>query len=113
MNGNHAEIFKEMRMIYGEECPSRPTVYKWLERFEGAWDTYKGIQLIERILDVDKRATVRELEERSGIPTSSIHRIIQDEQEMKRVFAGWVTKLLSDQSRFTEIMEKREIFYTA
>ena len=89
-------------MVYEDECPSRPTVYKWIERFEEGWDTYEDIvragrpkssglrsnaQLIERILDEDRRATVRELKERSGIPKSSIHRIIQDELEMTRVVA--------------------------
>ena len=78
------------------------------------WDTYKdtvragrpkssglrsNFQLIERILDEDRRATVRELEERSGIPKSSIHRIIQDELEMTRVVVRWVPKLLSDEQK--------------
>ena len=63
-------------MVYGDECPSRPTVYKWIERFKEGWDTYEvsvrvgrlklsglrsNVQLIERILDEDRRATVREL----------------------------------------------------
>ena len=74
-------------MVYGDECPSRPTVYKWIERFEEGWDTYEdtvrtgrpkssglrsNVQLIERMLDEDRRATVRELKERSGIPKSSL-----------------------------------------
>ena len=41
-----------------------------------------NVQLIERLQDEDRRANVRELEERSGIPKSSIHRIVQDELEM-------------------------------
>ena len=91
-----------MRMLHGDECPSRPTVYKGIERFEEGWESYEDtvsaglpkpsglrsdVQLIERILDEDRRATVRELEERSGIPKSSIHHIIQDELEMIRVVA--------------------------
>ena len=122
-----------MRMVYGDECPSRPTIYKWIERFEEGWDTYEdtvhagrpkssglrsNVQLIKRILDEDRRATVRELEERSGIPKSSIHRIIQDELEMIRVVASWVPNFYQmnksengSQSQFTEIMEKREKFF--
>ena len=60
------EILEEMRIVYGDEWPSRPTVYKWIERFEEGWDTYEdtvragrpkslglrsNVQLIERILD--------------------------------------------------------------
>ena len=91
-----------MRMKYGDERPSRPTVYKSVERFEEGWDTYEdtvrtcrskssglrsNVQLIERILDEDRRATVRELEERSGTPKSRIYRIIQDELDMIPVVA--------------------------
>ena len=127
------EILEEMRMVYRDERPSRPTIYKGIKRFEEGWYTYEdtvragrpkssglrsNVQLIERILDEDRRATVRELEERSGIPKSSIHRIIQDELEMARVVGRWVPKLIrrtkartgASQSRFTEIMEKREKF---
>ena len=106
------EILEVMRMVYGDECPFRPTVYKWIERFEEGWHTYvdtvragrpkssglySNVQLIERILDEDRRATVRELEERNGIPKSSIHRIIQDELVMRRVVARWVQKHVSDE----------------
>ena len=108
------EILEEMCMVHGDECPSRPTAYKWIERFEEGWDTYEdtlragrrkssglrsNIQLIERILDKDRRATIRELEERSGIPKSSIHRIIQDELEMTRVDARWIPKLSSHEQK--------------
>ena len=103
--GSRREILEEIRMVYADECPSRPTVYKWIERFEEGWDNYEdtvhagspkssglrcGVQLIERILDEDRHSTVLELEERSGIQKSSIHRIIRDELEMTRVVAKWV-----------------------
>ena len=54
-------------------------VYKWIERFESGWDdlcnsphagrpkwskTKIDIELIQRILDEDRRITVKELEER-------------------------------------------------
>ena len=122
-----------MRIVYGDEFPSRPTVYNLIERFEEGWDTYEdtvragspkssglhsNVQLIERILDEDRRATVRELEERSGIPKFSINRINQDELEMTRVVDRWIPKLYqmnnSENRResvaITEIMEKQEEF---
>ena len=89
-------------------CPSRPTIYKWIERFEDGCDTVEdylrtgrpksssirtNIESIERVLDEDRRATVRQLEERTGFPKSTIHRIIRDELEMTRVVARWVPKL--------------------
>ena len=40
--GNHAERSSEMRMVYRDECPAKPTVYKWIERYKKDWDTYEG-----------------------------------------------------------------------
>ena len=69
-------------------------------------------------MKTDMRATVRELEERNGIPKSSIHRIIQDKLEMTRVvarsFQNFYQMNKSENGResvaITEIMEKQEIF---
>ena len=100
-----------MRDVYGGDCPSRSTIYKWIERFENGWDTadddhrpgrpkssstQSNIRLIESILDEDRRATVRELEETTGFSKSIIHTIIKDELEMSRVVVRWVPKLLSE-----------------
>ena len=66
-------------MGYGDECYSRPTLYKWIERLKDSVRAVRpklsglrsNVQLIERILDEDRRATVRELEESSGIPNQA------------------------------------------
>ena len=111
-------------MVYGDECYSRPTLYKWIERLEEGWNTYEdsviavrqklsvlrsNVQLIERILD-EVQVRVEKWD-----PKSSIHRITQDELEMTRVVAQWVPKPLPEEqsengreSQFTEVMEKRE-----
>ena len=88
--------------------------YQMVERFEEGWNTYEetvrtlrpkssafrsDVQLIDSIQDEVRRATVWELEERSGYSKSTIHRITQDELEMTRVVARWVTKLLSDEQK--------------
>ena len=33
------EILREMREVYGDDCPSKSTVYLWIERFEDGWNT--------------------------------------------------------------------------
>ena len=96
------EILEEMQIVYGGECPSRSTVYRWVERFEDGWDTFgdsvrtgrpkssrlKGnVELIERIMDEDRRVTIRELEERVGIPKTTIHRIIREFGDESSCFA--------------------------
>ena len=102
------EILREMREVYGDDCPSKSTVYLWIERFEDGWNTaddyghpgrpistgYQGnIDLVSRTIDIDRRFTVRQLEETLGIPKTTIHRILSEDLRMSRVAARWVPKL--------------------
>ena len=118
------EILDEMHDVYGGDCPSRSTIYKWIERFEDGWDTVdddhrpgrpkssstqSNIRLIENRLDEDRHATVRELEERTGFSKSIIHTIIKDELEMSRVVARWVPKLLSEDQKKERVRASRDL----
>ena len=118
------EILEEVQIVYGDECPSRSTVYRWVERFEDGWDTFEdsvrtgrpkssrlkgNVELIERIMDEDRRVTIRELEERVGIPKTTIHRIIREDLEMSRVVARWVPKLLSEENKRERVKSSREL----
>ena len=120
------EILEEMQIVYGDEYPSRSTVYRWVERFEDGWDTFEdsvrtgrpkssrlkgNIELIEMIMDVvvDRCVTIRELEERVGIPKTTIHRIIREDLEMSRVVLRWVPKLLSEENKRERVKYSREL----
>ena len=46
-----------------------------------------NVELIERIMDEDRRVTIRELEERVGIRKTTMNRIIREDLEMSRVVA--------------------------
>ncbi|KAI6651191.1 hypothetical protein LOD99_5542 [Oopsacas minuta] len=58
-----------------------------------------NIRLIEMISDEDRRATVMELEERTGFPILNIQKIMKDELEMSWIATRWVTKLVLDDKK--------------
>ena len=95
-----SQILKELAETLGEGCPSKHMVYKWIDRFESGWDdfddaphgsrpksskTETNIELIQRILDEDRRITVRQLEDKVGISKSSIHSILTEDLEMSKL----------------------------
>jgi histone-lysine N-methyltransferase SETMAR len=109
-----AEIIRELQATYGECAPSKTMVNKWVQRFEDGWETVEdlprsgrpattvngsNIELVRRALDVDRRATVRELATSIGISSTAIHSILTVELGMSRVVARWVPKLLTDQQQ--------------
>ena len=97
--------------VYGVNCPSKPMVYKWIERFADGYDTVEelkrtgrpvssttkgNVDLVLKTMDQDRRITVRQLEEVLGIPKTFIHTIVTEHLSMTRIVARWVPKLLSD-----------------
>ncbi|KAI6648253.1 hypothetical protein LOD99_12062 [Oopsacas minuta] len=73
---------REMQDIFGDECPMKATIYRWIRRFDNGDEdlndnprpgcstsskTRSNIERIQTILYEDRRITLRELEERVGI----------------------------------------------
>ncbi|KAI6657067.1 Histone-lysine N-methyltransferase SETMAR-like [Oopsacas minuta] len=87
-----------MQDIFGHECPSKATIYRWIERFDNGDEdlhddprsgrptsskTRSNIERVQTILD-DRRITLRELEERVGISKATLHSIITEDVEMSK-----------------------------
>ncbi|KAI6651294.1 hypothetical protein LOD99_5442 [Oopsacas minuta] len=94
-----------MKEIFGDECPSKTTIYRWIERFDNgdlelhddpcpgrptSTKTRGNIERVQTILDKDRRITLRELEGRIGIYIPTLHSIITEDLEMSKVIACWV-----------------------
>ena len=109
-----AQIVREMRAVYQNNCPSDKTIYNWIERFKAGEDsvedkprpgrpctstTAENIQRVREILDADRRLTVEQVADAIGLPPSSVHVIITEHLGMHRVVARWVPKLLSDKQK--------------
>ena len=96
-------ILREMQDIFGDECPSKATIYRWIERFDNGDEdlhddprpgrptsskTRSNIERVQTILDEDRRITLRELEERVGISKATLHSILTEDLEMSKVTAN-------------------------
>ncbi|KAI6647185.1 hypothetical protein LOD99_8840 [Oopsacas minuta] len=107
-----------MQDIFGDECPSKVTIYRWIERFDNGDEdlhddprpgrpisskTCSNIESVQTILDEDRRITLRELEERVGISKATLHSIITEDLEMSKVTARWVPKPLSKEQNHERV----------
>ena len=60
---------------------------------------WTNIEAVQRILDEDRRITLRALEERVGMSTATLHSSIRKYLKMSKLSARWVPKLLSEEQK--------------
>ena len=96
--------------MYKRQALSQARIYEWFSRFKsgqmstegeprpGRPSTSKMDENIEKIrvaIMFDRRRTIDELEEKTGISWSSCQRILTEDLKMKRVAAKFVSCVLS------------------
>jgi len=114
---NGPEIHQMLQQVYGEYALKERTVFKWVHHFwEGREDpkddartgcpsTSSGNENIDRVRSLmlsDRRLTVRMIAEELGLGKSSIHTILMDHLEMKRVCTKIVAKLLTPEQKLQQ-----------
>lgn len=105
-----SECLQTLQKALGDEAPSQTMVYKWFARFRcgcvslddderdghpNSAITDTTVITVRRLLDEDRRVTVRELQKHVGISISSITSILHDHLGMRKVSARWVPHRLN------------------
>lgn len=105
-----AQVHRLVEAFKGQAFSER-SVYNWYARFrDGQFDIADGqrsgrpresrsdanIELVKGILEIDRRWTCEELEELTGIPSSSVHRILTDDLGLQKITARWVPHHLDE-----------------
>jgi len=107
---NGPEIHQMLQQVYGEYALKERTVFKWVQHFrEGREDpkddsrsghpsTSSGNENIDRVRYLvlsDRRLTVRMIAEELALGKSSVHTILMEHLEMKKVCAKIIPELLT------------------
>lgn len=105
------EIHQMLQDSLGESAPSIQTVRKWVANLEGGRNeledeqrsgrprtsnTENNAQLVKEVVEEDKRRTCEDIADITNIPHSTVHRILVDVLQKKKVFAKWVPHLLTE-----------------
>jgi transposase len=105
------QIYESLREVCGDSTVYRSTISRWSQRFcEGriavehnqrprSSTNYTLAVIIANILEEDRRMTCKEIARESGIPKSSVHRIVTEHLQKRKVSAQWVPHKLSNEKK--------------
>jgi len=103
-----------LQQVYGEDVLKERTLFKWVQHFQegrenpkddarsGCPSTSSGNENIDRVRSFvlsDRQLTVRMIAEELGLGKSSVHTILTEHLEMKKVCAKIVPKLLTPEQK--------------
>ena len=120
LEGNSAtKVEERLNAVYGESSPSSATIKRWVKEFQrgresleddprsGRPSTSTSTEMVDKVHTLvmkNRRISLYELEEATGISYGSINSILHDKLHMSKVCARWVPRMLSvemKQSRVT------------
>uniref|UniRef100_A0A8C4X9K6 Protein GVQW3-like n=1 Tax=Erpetoichthys calabaricus TaxID=27687 RepID=A0A8C4X9K6_ERPCA len=111
-----SETLAALQQVYSANALKKTAVYDWFSQFKNGQETLENnprsgrpptsrneemIKQVRRLVRADRKITIAELEQEVGISRGSIHAILTENLEMRRVCAKFVLRLLTtDQMEF-------------
>jgi histone-lysine N-methyltransferase SETMAR len=107
-------IYDELCSVFGDQAPALRTVERWSKFFrEGREDvedeerpgrpviktTSENIEHVRRLIDDDPHITIQEMEVQTDLSHGTIHRIISDHLNLKKLTARYIPKQLTDSQK--------------
>lgn len=118
------DTFEMIQTVYGSEAMSRKNVFKWYARFRdgresieddprpGASSTVRveeNVQKVAEILRNDRCASTRLIEELTGIPKTTVHRILTENLGKKKICCRFVPHSLTDDQTDCRVKHCRDM----
>ena len=112
------EIHAHLQKVYGNGALKYATVCKWVRRFNDGREsiendpwvgrpvsvlTEKNVATLKTLIEEDARYTVQEIEELSGIHSSSVLKILRERLGLRTICMRWVPHLLTDEQKQSRV----------
>ena len=112
------EIHADLQIVYRNGALKHTTVCKWVHRFNDGREstendprvgrpvsvlTEKNVATVKTLIEEDARYTVQEVEELSGIHSSSVLKILRERLGLRKICAPWVPHLLTDEQKQSRV----------
>jgi histone-lysine N-methyltransferase SETMAR len=109
-----SEIFTRLQAQFEDECLSQSRVFSWVKSFREGRDRVENepnarrprtsvnpdnVLKIGEIIRANRRITVLELSQETGISVGSVEEILHNELKVSKVSARWVPRLLTPEHR--------------
>ncbi|PNF37861.1 hypothetical protein B7P43_G07424 [Cryptotermes secundus] len=108
------ETLEMLKTAYKDDAMGKTQVFEWFSRFKNGEmsiddkprsgrpstaRTHENVEKIREIIKEDRRRTIEEIVELSGVTWSSVQRILTEDLGMKRVAAKFVPRLLTAEQK--------------
>ena len=112
------EIHADLQKVYGNGALKYATVCKWVGHFNDGWEsieneprvgrpvsvlTEKNVATVKTLIEEDARYTMQEIEELSGIHSSSVLKIFSEQLGLRKICAHWLPHLLTDEQKQSRV----------
>ena len=112
------EIHVDLQKVYGNGALKYSTVCKWVRHFNDGWEsidndprvgrsvsvlTEKNVAIVKMLIEEDARYTVQEIEELSGIHSSSVLKILHERLGLRKICTRWMPHLLTDEQKQSRV----------
>ena len=112
------EIHADLQKVYWNGALKYVTVCKWVCRFNDGWLsiendprvgrpvsvlTEKNVATVKKLIEEDSHYTVQEIEELSGIHSSSVLKILCERLWLRKICTRWVPHLLTNEQKQSQV----------
>ena len=112
------EIHADLQNVWGNGALKYATVCKWVCRFNDGQQsiendprvgrpvsvlTEKNVATVKTLIEEDAHYTVQEIEELSGIHSSSVLKVLCERLVLRKICMGWVPRLLIDKQKQSRV----------
>ncbi|XP_048243687.1 histone-lysine N-methyltransferase SETMAR-like [Haliotis rufescens] len=112
------QVEERLTAVYGESSPSSATIKRWVKEFQRGRQSLEddarsgrpststspeNIDTVHTLVMENRRITLHELEETTGLSYGSIHNIIHGKLHMSKVCARWVPRMLTDDMKLSRV----------
>ena len=100
---------------------SRSLVFSWHKRFNDGRENIQddmrsgrprdvgGVRKVEQIVLSDRRKSVADIADTSGLGLATVHKILTEDMGMSKVCARWVPRLLTDENMKNRVEASEKI----
>ena len=114
LGDTQVETIRKIQQAFGNEALSPTQIKQWFKRFKdgrasvesdprsGRPSTSRNVEVMDQVREKvleDRRLTVQEIVTEVGISTGSVHSILTEDLNLRRVSAKFVPKLLTEQQK--------------
>ena len=118
------EIHADLQKVYWNCALKYATVCKWVRRFNDGRESFendprvgrpvsvsteKNAATVKTLFEEDAHYTVQEIEELSGIHSSSVLKILHKRLGLRKICAHWVPHLLTDEQKQSRVIASQVI----